>query len=60
MKQVSHPQEGEPASGFKRNQQILGEAKPDGVIAFPGGTGTADMMERTRKAGIKLWMPVPA
>jgi hypothetical protein len=48
------------SAGFKRNQQMLDEAKPDGVIAFPGGPGTADMIERTRKAGIKLWTPVPA
>jgi hypothetical protein len=38
---------------------MLDQAKPDGVIAFPGGNGTNDMIERTRKAGIKIWTPAP-
>jgi hypothetical protein len=47
------------AAGFKRNQLMLDQAKPDGVIAFPGGNGTNDMIERTRKAGVKIWTPAP-
>ena len=42
------------AAGPIRNQQMLTEGKPDLVVAFPGGKGTADMVARTRKAGIPL------
>lgn len=42
------------AAGFIRNQQMLDEGKPDLVIAFPGGRGTADMVARARKAGIEV------
>lgn len=45
------------AAGHKRNQQMLDEGKPDGVIAFPGGAGTADMIRRAEAAGIKVWQP---
>jgi len=34
------------AAGIIRNQQMLDEGKPDLVIAFPGGAGTADMVQR--------------
>lgn len=37
-----------------RNQQMLDEGKPDLVVAFPGGRGTADMVSRAKKAGIKV------
>ena len=30
------------------------EGKPDLVVAFPGGVGTADMISRAMKAGIKV------
>lgn len=42
------------AAGPIRNQQMLDEGKPDLVIAFPGGRGTADMVRRAKKAGIKV------
>lgn len=42
------------AAGAIRNQQMLDEGKPDLVIAFPGGSGTADMVRRAKKAGIKV------
>jgi hypothetical protein len=42
----------ENAAGPIRNQQMLDEGKPDIVVAFPGGTGTADMVRRARKAGV--------
>ena len=42
------------AAGGIRNQQMLDEGKPDLVIAFPGGTGTADMVHRARKANIEV------
>lgn len=42
------------AAGPKRNQRMLDEGRPDLVIAFPGGRGTADMVRRARKAGVKV------
>lgn len=42
------------AAGPTRNQQMIDEGKPDLVIAFPGGRGTADMVGRARKAGIEV------
>jgi hypothetical protein len=42
------------AAGSIRNQQMLDEGKPDLVIAFPGGTGTADMVSRAKKAGVEV------
>ena len=41
------------AAGHIRNQQMLDEGKPDLVIAFKGGTGTADMVNRSVKAGVR-------
>lgn len=40
------------AAGAIRNQKMLDEGQPDVVIAFAGGKGTADMIERTKKAKI--------
>ena len=45
------------AAGPKRNQQMLDEGRPDGVVAFPGGVGTADMVRRAQAAGIGVWRP---
>lgn len=42
------------AAGAIRNQQMLDEGKPDLVIAFPGGNGTADMIARAKAHGIKV------
>jgi hypothetical protein len=42
------------AAGPIRNQRMLDEGKPDLVIAFPGGRGTADMVRRAKAAGIKV------
>lgn len=44
-----------PKAGPIRNQYMLEDSRPDGVIAFPGGNGTADMIRRAEKAGIKVW-----
>jgi hypothetical protein len=41
------------AAGPIRNQQML-ERKPDIVLAFPGGKGTADMVARARAAGVMV------
>lgn len=37
------------AAGPIRNQQMLNEGKPDFVVAFPGGKGTADMVSRAKR-----------
>lgn len=42
------------AAGPIRNQRMIDEGKPDLVIAFPGGRGTADMVRRARAAGIEV------
>jgi hypothetical protein len=42
------------AAGFIRNQQMLDEGRPTLVVAFPGGSGTADMVARARKAGVEV------
>src|SRR6266478_6988357 len=42
------------AAGPIRNKQMLDEGKPDLVIAFPGGKGTANMKEQARIAGIEV------
>lgn len=42
------------AAGPIRNQRMIDEGKPDLVVAFPGGRGTADMVRRARAAGIEV------
>lgn len=42
------------AAGPIRNQRMLDEGKPDLVVAFPGGRGTADMIRRARAAGVEV------
>ena len=41
-------------AGFMRNQQMLRMAKPDLVVAFPGGVGTQNMIALARKAGVRV------
>ena len=45
------------SAGPIRNQQMLDECPPDYVVAFPGGSGTADMINRSRKQGFKVICP---
>lgn len=40
------------AAGSIRNQFMLDNGKPVCIIAFPGGSGTADMVRRSRKANL--------
>lgn len=40
------------AAGPMRNKRMLDETKPDLVLAFPGGAGTADMVRQARAAGV--------
>lgn len=42
------------AAGPIRNQQMLDEGRPDMVIAFPGGKGTAHMVAIALEAGIPV------
>jgi len=48
------------SAGPRRNADMLERGRPDGVVAFPGGTGTADMVRRAEAAGIKVWRPTAA
>ena len=41
------------AAGPIRNQEML-DAGADLVIAFPGGRGTKDMIDRAEKAGVRV------
>lgn len=41
-------------AGPMRNTRMLNEGRPDLVIAFPGGRGTADMVKKARKAGVQV------
>ena len=45
------------AAGPMRNQMMLDEGKPDLVVAFPGGRGTADMVRKAKAAGVKVVSP---
>lgn len=41
-------------AGYLRNVQMLQEGRPDLVVAFPGGRGTAMMVDLARKANVKV------
>ena len=41
-------------AGPTRNTRMLTEGRPDLVIAFPGGRGTADMVKKAQRAGVKV------
>lgn len=42
------------AAGAIRNQAMLDAGKPQGVVAFPGGAGTEDMVKRAEAAGVTV------
>jgi len=42
------------AAGPIRNALMLLEGKPDLVVAFAGGKGTADMVKKARQAGVEV------
>lgn len=42
------------AAGPIRNQTMLDIGKPDCVMAFPGGRGTHDMINRAKAAGVPV------
>ena len=41
-------------AGPIRNSKMLAEGKPEMVLAFPGGRGTANMVKRARSAGVSV------
>lgn len=41
-------------AGPLRNQRMLDHFKPDCVVAFDGGRGTADMVRRAEAEGVKV------
>jgi predicted Rossmann-fold nucleotide-binding protein len=43
------------SAGPLRNAAMLMQ-RPDAVIAFPGGVGTADMIRKARVAGVPVWI----
>lgn len=43
------------SAGPIRNKQMLVEGRPDLVVAFPGGSGTANMVEQAMKAGVPVY-----
>lgn len=47
---------GRKAAGPIRNRGML-LLRPDGVIAFPGGSGTADMVAAAREVDVPVWAP---
>lgn len=42
------------AAGPIRNQRMLDEGRPDLLLAFPGGSGTADMVRRARTIHLEV------
>jgi len=45
------------AAGPIRNQKMLDKGKPDLVVVFKGGTGSAHMAKIARKSGVKVLRP---
>lgn len=41
-------------AGINRNQRMIDKYKPDLGVAFPGGSGTQDMIDRLEKHNIKV------
>lgn len=50
----AHWKEDRKNAGPIRNGRMLSEGKPDMVIAFPGGKGTADMVRQAEVAGVRI------
>lgn len=42
------------SAGPRRNSYMLAKSKPDLVIAFPGQTGTLDMVSKAEQAGVAV------
>lgn len=50
--------DGRKTAGPMRNIRMLDRWRPHGVIAFPGGPGTAHCIEEARRRGIIVWEPL--
>lgn len=50
----AHWQEHGNAAGPRRNQRMLDQFRPELVVAFPGGRGTADCVQRAQSAKIEV------
>ena len=48
------------AAGAIRNAKMLAEGRPTMVVAFPGGRGTADMVAKSRAAGVPVLLVGPS
>jgi hypothetical protein len=46
------------AAGPIRNARMLRKGRPDLVVAFPGGKGTAGMVALAREAGVEVVVPL--
>ena len=46
-----------PAGGPIRNRAMLDAVRPGGVVAFPGGRGTADCCRAAEERKIAVWRP---
>lgn len=46
-------------AGYVRNQDMLDKGRPELVIAFPGGRGTAMMVDIAKRAGVRVLEIVP-
>ena len=44
------------SAGYRRNTEML-ESGIDGLVAFPGGRGTAHMKRETERKGITVYTP---
>lgn len=54
FKNYPYPRELGRAGGPIRNRRMVGNEKPDRVVAFPGGAGTASMTRIARELGIEV------
>ena len=57
---VYHPAWGKmgTVAGAWRNKRMLTHGKPDLVMAFPGGSGTNNMVSQARQHGVQVWEPM--
>jgi len=46
-------------AGVLRNGWMLEFGQPDHVLAYPGGRGTRDMMQRAISSGVPAWLRLP-
>lgn len=46
-------------AGHERNYAMLMVGRPELVVAFPGGRGTANMVEQAQREGVPVWRPYP-